>query len=136
MSSLLDAPCIFCGYNGPDYWQIGSHNDDCPFYHTATIELRADMFRKMNNLSDVSVKCMLNAALQPAEPAHSFELQLAYDRRGETIGLLQEQNEALTEQNEKLHKWNVEKEKRIAELQAEISDLLPEEPEHERMATD
>ena len=47
---------------------------------------------------------------------NEFELQLAYDRRTETMGRLMEQNEALTEQNEKLHKWNVEKEKRIAEL--------------------
>ena len=28
----LDSPCIFCGYNGKGYWQIGTHLKDCPFY--------------------------------------------------------------------------------------------------------
>ena len=27
----LNAPCMFCGYNGPLYWQAGSHEHDCPF---------------------------------------------------------------------------------------------------------
>ena len=26
----LEAPCVFCGYNGTDYWQAGTHNADCP----------------------------------------------------------------------------------------------------------
>lgn len=28
---LLAAPCKFCGYNGPGYWQKGSHGADCPW---------------------------------------------------------------------------------------------------------
>lgn len=53
----------------------------------------------------------------------NFELQLAYDRRGETIGWLQEQNEAVIDQNGKLHAWNVEKEKRIHQLEAKNAAL-------------
>lgn len=27
--ALLDAPCIDCGYNGPGYWQAGTHAETC-----------------------------------------------------------------------------------------------------------
>lgn len=26
----VDAPCIVCGYNGPGFYQPGSHKDGCP----------------------------------------------------------------------------------------------------------
>jgi hypothetical protein len=68
-----------------------------------------------------------SAATMRRRKMDAFELQIAYDRRGETIGRLQEQNEALTEQNERLHKWNAEKEKRIAELEAENAQLCEAE---------
>jgi len=29
---LTDAPCIFCGYNGPEYYRRGSHAADCPWH--------------------------------------------------------------------------------------------------------
>lgn len=29
---LLDAPCIFCGYNGTGYWQKGTHSPSCAFH--------------------------------------------------------------------------------------------------------
>ena len=30
--SDLDAPCKWCGYNGPSYWQSGSHSKECPWH--------------------------------------------------------------------------------------------------------
>ena len=30
MSGMLEAPCKCCGYNGPNYWQKGTHHHDCP----------------------------------------------------------------------------------------------------------
>lgn len=30
---LYKGPCIFCGYFGPNYWQTGSHKDNCIFYN-------------------------------------------------------------------------------------------------------
>jgi len=30
--SVLDAPCVFCGYDGPNYLQKGSHKKSCPFH--------------------------------------------------------------------------------------------------------
>lgn len=27
---LLEAPCHWCGYNGPNYWQAGTHHEGCP----------------------------------------------------------------------------------------------------------
>jgi len=32
MNDLLEAPCIFCGYDGPDYWQGGTHRQECPWH--------------------------------------------------------------------------------------------------------
>jgi hypothetical protein len=29
---LLAAKCVFCGYNGQNYWQGGTHNENCPWY--------------------------------------------------------------------------------------------------------
>ena len=29
--SLLEAPCMFCGYSGPGYWQWESHFAGCPW---------------------------------------------------------------------------------------------------------
>uniref|UniRef100_A0A6M3KX25 Uncharacterized protein n=1 Tax=viral metagenome TaxID=1070528 RepID=A0A6M3KX25_9ZZZZ len=31
---VLDAPCIFCGYNGVGYWQGKTHSKECPWYET------------------------------------------------------------------------------------------------------
>ena len=31
MSTFLDAPCTFCGYNGPGYYQEGTHAESCPW---------------------------------------------------------------------------------------------------------
>jgi hypothetical protein len=32
MNNLLDAPCVFCDYNGRGYWQKETHSKHCPFY--------------------------------------------------------------------------------------------------------
>lgn len=28
----LAAPCRWCAYNGPNYWQAASHDKDCPWH--------------------------------------------------------------------------------------------------------
>lgn len=33
MSQLLAAECVFCGYNGEGYWQVGTHAKDCPWFN-------------------------------------------------------------------------------------------------------
>lgn len=33
MHNLLNAPCIFCGYNGEGYYQAGTHSANCPWYN-------------------------------------------------------------------------------------------------------
>jgi len=30
MKSILDAPCVFCGYDGKGYWQPYTHDEKCP----------------------------------------------------------------------------------------------------------
>lgn len=32
MDELLNAPCVFCGYNGAGYWQAKSHLKSCPWH--------------------------------------------------------------------------------------------------------
>ena len=32
MKDVLEAPCIFCGYNGEGYWQAGRHDKRCPWF--------------------------------------------------------------------------------------------------------
>ena len=32
MNKLLEAPCLYCGYdNDSDYWGAGTHDRGCPF---------------------------------------------------------------------------------------------------------
>lgn len=33
--AVLRAPCRWCGYNGPSYWQDGTHATDCPWWKIA-----------------------------------------------------------------------------------------------------
>ena len=39
---LIDAPCIFCGYNGPGYFQRGSHKVGCPWHSIGGAQERED----------------------------------------------------------------------------------------------
>jgi hypothetical protein len=32
-NSLLDAPCLWCGYNGEGYWQPTTHDLACPWHN-------------------------------------------------------------------------------------------------------
>jgi len=31
LDDFLEAPCKFCKYNGPGYWQVGTHAESCPW---------------------------------------------------------------------------------------------------------
>lgn len=44
---LLDAPCVFCGYNGANYWQVKTHGKLCPWYSMGGIAEREGMLRKV-----------------------------------------------------------------------------------------
>ena len=48
--SLLDAPCIFCGYNGPGYWQAGTHSLECPWHGIGGFDERKSMLRPVIRL--------------------------------------------------------------------------------------
>ena len=45
VKDLLGAPCLFCGYNGANYWQTASHAQLCPWYHVGGSYERAYIFR-------------------------------------------------------------------------------------------
>jgi len=40
---LLAAPCRWCGYNGPDYWQPGTHPESCPWHRVGGRVARRDL---------------------------------------------------------------------------------------------
>lgn len=42
LAELLEGPCIFCKYNGPRYYEAGSHQQSCPWYQVAGIDTRYD----------------------------------------------------------------------------------------------
>ena len=55
MTKLLSAPCVFCGYNGPNYWQIHSHAKDCLWYDIAGMEERKEL---LPDLLVIMVRCL------------------------------------------------------------------------------
>ncbi len=44
---ILDAPCVFCGYNGPGYWQTGTHAKDCPWHDIGSIAYREEEIQNL-----------------------------------------------------------------------------------------
>jgi len=36
----LEAPCVWCGYSGENYWQAGTHEKVCPVYSIGGQEAR------------------------------------------------------------------------------------------------
>ena len=45
--NLVEAPCVFCGYNGPNYWQAGSHDKNCPWHDVGGGYERMDLLREV-----------------------------------------------------------------------------------------
>ena len=43
MYYLLRPKCLFCDYNGPNFYQSGSHHKYCPFHDIAGVEARLDL---------------------------------------------------------------------------------------------
>lgn len=37
---LLPAPCLWCGYNGAGYWQVGAHREDCRWVNVGGVSER------------------------------------------------------------------------------------------------
>lgn len=40
LSDLLEAPCCFCKYNGPGYFQKYTHEKDCPWHDVGGMDER------------------------------------------------------------------------------------------------
>ena len=43
--TLLDAPCVFCGYNSYGYYQSGTHHVLCPWHKVGGLEQRGKDLR-------------------------------------------------------------------------------------------
>jgi hypothetical protein len=55
---LLDAPCLFCAYDGQGYYQSGTHSTDCPWHVVGGSRAR-----------EVALPAVLTAALAPRRDA-------------------------------------------------------------------
>lgn len=74
----LKAPCIFCAYNGPRYWQAFTHHVLCPWYKLAGVNDRKNALREV--IRTLLVQDGLRQAAQEALE-HVHELREAW-RRG------------------------------------------------------
>jgi hypothetical protein len=74
----LKAPCVFCGYNGPRYWQSGTHHHLCPWYKRSGVHDRKNALREVIRALLVQDGLRV-AALEALE--HLEELREAW-RRG------------------------------------------------------
>lgn len=45
MTALLDAPCVFCGYNGQRYYSEWTHAKSCPWYSVGGAAERTEQLR-------------------------------------------------------------------------------------------
>ena len=43
---MLEAPCLYCGYNGKGYWQKGTHDKICPWHNVGGITEREELLRQ------------------------------------------------------------------------------------------
>lgn len=66
---LLDAPCVFCAYNGAGYWQVGIHAKDCPFHNVGGDAARADHIVALKNAAPQGGQD--TPAASPEAPAES-----------------------------------------------------------------
>lgn len=64
MNKILKPPCVFCGYDEEDYWELYTHDKGCPLYRLAgQIDRRAalrgimsDLFRLSKTIESEAVK--------------------------------------------------------------------------------
>ena len=48
----LAAPCRWCVANGPDYWQAGSHTEECPWHKVGGQHERAEVLEVETVVAD------------------------------------------------------------------------------------
>jgi uncharacterized protein CbrC (UPF0167 family) len=54
---ILDEPCVFCGYNGPGYWQEKTHKKECPWFYSDGAYSRKYLLRRVvRRLYDMTTK--------------------------------------------------------------------------------
>jgi hypothetical protein len=71
----LAAPCRWCGYNGPDYWQAGSHADECPWLKVGGSHERAHILEVEVIVAD------REAVADALEKLSKFEREARYRKR-------------------------------------------------------
>lgn len=85
-NTLLKAPCIFCGYNGKEFYQSGTHASACPYYSIGGYNERKEMIGPY--LADIVKLYMedVNANEQSEEGKIIGKSFLLYDGRAKTGG--------------------------------------------------
>jgi hypothetical protein len=66
IDDLLSAPCGFCGYNGPGYWQPHTHAAACPFYEVGGKMEREEFFVELVRKKMFHLQCRTEQQLSEA----------------------------------------------------------------------
>lgn len=56
MYCIWRAPCVFCGYDGPNFFQVGSHPKTCPFHDIGGVDERLERVERMVGIIGSSLK--------------------------------------------------------------------------------
>lgn len=78
--SLLDAPCLWCSYNGSGYYQIETHSNNCPWHKIGGASERSKWLRDNNYYGRSHYKEFIElASLLEAERKKSEEYEKALE---------------------------------------------------------
>jgi len=59
--SIVDSPCIFCGYDGQGYWQPYTHRRRCPWHLTGGRDERVKKQRMVvKYLADLELRISID----------------------------------------------------------------------------
>lgn len=73
MKNMLDAPCLFCGYNGQGYWQNGTHHEQCPWHMVSGSVDREMMLPKLvSDLFQLAIAAEDYIDENPCDPDITF----------------------------------------------------------------
>lgn len=83
---LLKAPCVFCGYNGKEFYQERTHASACPYYSVGGLGQRKEMIVPF--LIDIVKQYMVKVAEKdkPKDGKIVGKLFILYDGRAKTGG--------------------------------------------------
>jgi hypothetical protein len=122
--AILDAPCKWCGYDGPDYWQENTHGHDCVWRSVGGLwdrERALETFRFQPPMPAVESEPRAEG-LTPERETHTPERPTAW--------AYEQACKALAKHRKRADKAEVE----LSALRAEVAALRKERDEYRTLA--